>query len=68
MHSMPSSTPYPVLYGKLEQMRLAIEKRKKYTGMAAGKARAAKKAAKKKVAKKSAVKHPKSVKARYGKH
>lgn len=63
-----SSTPYPVLYGKLEQMRLAIEKRKKYTGMAAGKARAAKKAAKKKVAKKSAVKHPKSVKARYGKH
>lgn len=59
---------HPLQHARLEQMRLAIEKRKKYTGAAMDKTRAVKKTtAKKKVAKTPAVKRPKSVKARYGK-
>ena len=65
----PAATNYSLHRPRPEQMRLAIEKRKKYAGTATGKARATKKAAaKKKVANKPVVKRPKSVKARYGKH
>ena len=64
-----SFVAYPLQHARPEQMRLAIEKRKKYTGVAMGKTRAVKKTtAKKNVRKKPVAKRPKSVKTRYGRH
>jgi len=58
----PSNLPtsYPILRGKPEQLRLAIEKKRGYKGTAAGKAKRVK-TPKRKVA----AKRPKSVKVRY---